>query len=124
MTTRTINCPLHGFITLTPRMCQIVDTKEFKKLYDSGITHLNIGSGYEITIRDLAKMIAEIVGFTGELDYDNSKPDGASYKVVDINIINAEIAWKPYTSFESGLEKTVAWFSKNYDKWLANSTLA
>ena len=85
---------------------------------------LNIGLGQGLKILEVANLIKKVTGYQGKIIWDNSKPDGASYKVVDINKINAEIAWKPYTSFESGLEKTVAWFSKNYDKWLVNSTLA
>ncbi len=82
---------------------------EFHKLYDSGITHLNIGSGYEITIRDLARMIAEIVGFTGELYYDHSKPDGTLSKLMDSSRIN-QLGWSPHTSLRDGIKKSYQYF--------------
>ena len=85
---------------------------------------LNIGQGKGLKILEVANLIKKVTGYNGEIIWDKSKPDGASYKVVDTNRINTELTWKPYTNFENGLEKTVAWFSKNYDKWLVNFTLA
>ncbi len=72
---------------------------------------LNIGVGRGISIKDLAETIKTAVGYTGEIDWDISKPDGAGYKVLDISRIQNELGWKPKTSFEAGMQKTVEWFA-------------
>ena len=72
---------------------------------------LNIGVGHGISIKELAETIKMAVGYTGEIDWDISKPDGAGYKVLDISRIQNELGWKPKTSFEAGMQKTVEWFA-------------
>ena len=72
---------------------------------------LNIGVGHGISIKELAETIKMVVGYTGEIDWDLSKPDGAGYKVLDISRIKNELGWKPKTSFEAGMQKTVEWFA-------------
>ena len=72
---------------------------------------LNIGVGHGISIKELAETIKMAVGYTGEIDWDLSKPDGAGYKVLDISRIQNELGWKPKTSFEAGMQKTVEWFA-------------
>ncbi|MBU6154226.1 MAG: GDP-L-fucose synthase [Bdellovibrionales bacterium] len=63
---------------------------------------LNVGSGGEITIRDLASLIAKTVGFTGQITFDSTKPDGTPRKVMDSSKIRA-LGWKPQVSLEAGL---------------------
>ncbi len=92
------------------------------KSYDQ-MKPLNIGSGKGIKVLEVANLIKKATGYKGKIIWNISKPDGAQYKVVDSNQINTELAWKPSTTFENGLEKTVRWFSKNYEKWLKNTTL-
>jgi len=74
---------------------------------------LNIGSGKEISINDLTHLIQRIVGYTGKLDYDISKPDGNPRKLLDSSKI-FDLGWKPKTELVTGLEKTYDWFCKNY----------
>ncbi len=76
---------------------------------------LNIGSGEEISIKDLAVKLKKIISFEGELQYDNTKPDGNPRKLIDSKLIN-EMGWKSKTNIETGLKKTYTWFEKNYDK--------
>tara|TARA_X000000368_G_scaffold409605_1_gene391823 strand:+ start:19717 stop:20667 length:951 start_codon:yes stop_codon:yes gene_type:complete len=76
---------------------------------------LNIGSGEEISIKDLALKLKKIISFEGELHYDNTKPDGNPRKLIDSKLIN-EMGWKSKTNIETGLKKTYTWFEKNYDK--------
>lgn len=69
---------------------------------------INIGSGQEVAIRELAEMIAEITGFKGEIEFDESKPDGPMRKLVDSSKIKA--MWSPKISLYDGLLSTVEWY--------------
>lgn len=73
---------------------------------------INVGSGIEISILELAKIIKKIIGFEGELDFDNSMPDGNPRKLLDISKLK-KIGWEHSTSLENGLTKTYDWFLKN-----------
>jgi GDP-L-fucose synthase len=72
---------------------------------------LNVGTGEEISIRDLALMVKDVVGFGGELQFDNSKPDGTPRKLMDSSRLHA-LGWKHATSLKEGLEKTYKHFLK------------
>lgn len=72
---------------------------------------VNIGTGNDITIADLAAMLAEIIGFSGEIIYDTTKPDGTPIKRLDVSKIN-NLGWYACTSLRAGIEKTYQWFSK------------
>jgi GDP-L-fucose synthase len=65
---------------------------------------VNIGSGQEITIRKLAELVAEVVGFNGKLTFDNSKPDGAPRKLLDITRMK-ELGWEAQTGFREGIHQ-------------------
>ena len=73
---------------------------------------LNVGSGIEISIKDLAYKIKEIIDYEGELIFDKSMPDGNPRKLIDSSKLNA-LGWKPSISLENGLEMTYKWFLKN-----------
>jgi len=90
----------------------MMEKAEAKDLYENGITHLNIGSGKDISISELASTISKIVGFYGEIEYDKSKPDGTPRKLMDVTRIN-KLGWKYRTELEEGIEKTYKWFQKN-----------
>ena len=68
----------------------------------SNINHINVGSGFEIKIKELAKLIKKIVGFEGKIYFDRSKPDGMPRKLLDSKRI-AGLGWKPKISLEKGL---------------------
>ena len=74
---------------------------------------LNIGSGYEITIKELALKIKDIVGFSGEVSFNTSMPDGIERKFLNSNKI-MDLGWSPKVRLEEGLIKTYNWFQKNY----------
>lgn len=76
--------------------------------YD-GMQHVNVGSGCEISIRDLSKKICEVVGFKGEIKFDTSKPDGTMRKVLDNTKIEG-LGWRAKTGLKEGLEKCYADF--------------
>ncbi len=75
---------------------------------------VNIGSGYDISVLDLAKLIKEVVGFKGNLRFKSDMPDGVRQKLLDISKITA-LGWKPSISLKTGLESTYAWYLKNLD---------
>jgi GDP-L-fucose synthase len=72
---------------------------------------INIGTGKDITIGDLALIIRDIVGFKGEIVWDSTKPDGTPKKLLDISRIKA-LGWGPKTSLEEGISKTYEWYLK------------
>ena len=78
--------------------------------YDSDM-HLNIGSGIEISINELASKIASAVGFTGAIQWDSSKPDGTPRKVLDVSRIKA-LGWKPTITLDEGIASTIAWYKE------------
>jgi GDP-L-fucose synthase len=72
---------------------------------------INIGTGKDITIKELALMIRDIVGFRGEIVWDSTKPDGTPKKLLDISRIKA-LGWEPKTSLEEGIRNTYEWYLK------------
>jgi GDP-L-fucose synthase len=75
---------------------------------------INVGTGEEVSIKDLALTIQAIVGYEGELRFDPSKPDGTPRKLMDSSRLH-RLGWQPQTSLKEGLEKTYRWFVENYD---------
>lgn len=73
---------------------------------------INVGVGEDITIKELAEKIKNIVGFKGEIKFDTTKPDGTPRKLVDVSKINA-LGWKASISLEEGLQKVYQWFLNN-----------
>ena len=73
---------------------------------------LNIGSGVEITIYDLAKKIKEVVEFEGQLNFDSTKPDGNPRKLLDSSTIN-KLGWSPEVNLDNGLRLTYRWYLNN-----------
>ena len=78
----------------------------------NGVETVNIGTGEDVSIKELAETIMKIVGFEGNLIFDASKPDGAPRKLLDVSKIN-NLGWKHQTSLENGIQKTLNWIQKN-----------
>ena len=76
------------------------------------VEFVNIGTGIDITIKELAETIRSIVGFTGNLVFDSSKPDGTPRKLLDVSKINNS-GWKHTVSLEEGIQKTLNWIKEN-----------
>jgi GDP-L-fucose synthase len=74
---------------------------------------VNIGAGFEISIRDLAELIVELTGFTGRVVWDESKPDGQPRRMLDTSRANREFGFQAKTGFREGLAKTIAWYREN-----------
>lgn len=80
--------------------------------YDSS-EPVNIGSSFEITIKDLIDIIVKETGFTGEITWDSTKPDGQPRRKLDVSRAKKEFDFESQTSFEEGLRKTIAWYREN-----------
>jgi len=74
--------------------------------------HINVGSGEELSIRQLADQIAQVVGFTGRLEFDPSMPDGTPRKLMDVSRIRA-LGWQPRISLTEGIRSAYAWYLAN-----------
>lgn len=107
--------PLREFLyvdDLAEAIIFMMENIEAKDIYENGITHLNIGTGNDISISELASVISKIVGFNGKIEYDKTKPDGTPRKLMDVSRIN-KLGWKYKTGLEEGIEKTYKWFLNN-----------
>lgn len=80
--------------------------------YD-GPQHINVGTGTDLTVRDVAETIAEVVGYRGTTQWDTSKPDGTPQKLLDVTKL-AEAGWTSRISLREGIGATVSWYRKNY----------
>ncbi|HBR14471.1 MAG TPA: GDP-fucose synthetase [Candidatus Omnitrophica bacterium] len=72
---------------------------------------VNAGCGYDVTIKELSEMVAEAVGYKGDIIFDSSKPDGTAKKLLHNSRIT-KLGWRPRVSLKEGVEKTVAWFKE------------
>jgi GDP-L-fucose synthase len=91
----------------------VFENLDADELYDSlCVSHLNIGTGEDITIKDLAILVGKVVGYQGNLVFDTSKPDGTPRKLLDVKRLH-DRGWKHTTSLESGIQKTYEWFLKS-----------
>lgn len=66
------------------------------------LSHINVGCGYDITIRELAETVARVTGYSGKIEFDASKPDGTPRKLMDSSRLNA-LGWQAKVSLEEGL---------------------
>ncbi len=87
----------------------LMENVEAKDLYENGISHINVGTGEDLTIDELAKLISKITGFKGDIIYDSSKPDGTPRKIMDVSRIHS-LGWHHKTWLEDGIKKTYEWF--------------
>ncbi len=104
--------PLREFLyvgDLAEAIVFLLENLDAGDLYAKGITHINVGSGTEIPIDGLAKVIKEIVGFEGAIRFDAGKPDGTPRKLLDVSRL-AQLGWESKTLLKEGLELTYDWY--------------
>ncbi len=77
---------------------------------------VNLGSGYEISIKDLAEMIVRQTGYQGKLVWDTEKPNGQPRRGLDVSRARERFGWSAQVSFEEGMQRTIGWFKANRDK--------
>ncbi len=80
------------------------------------LSHINVGSGVDCSIRELVETVAKVVGFDGEIDFDSSKPDGSPRKLLNVEKLSS-MGWKNKTSLTEGLEGTYRWFVGNQESY-------
>ena len=80
------------------------------------LSHINVGTGVDCTIRELAETMAKVVGFTGQVVFDSMKPDGTPRKLLDVSRL-ADLGWRYAIGLEQGLTKTYQWFLANQDNF-------
>ncbi len=88
----------------------------------NGIDPVNLGSGFEISIKDLAELIAELTGFEGKIAWDTDKPNGQPRRNVDVSKAKVEFGFSAEIHFREGLEELIAWYRDNRD--LADAPIA
>jgi len=86
-----------------------LDDATYQANTEGMLSHINVGTGVDCTIRELAERLAEVTGFTGKLVFDTSKPDGAPRKLMDVSRLNA-LGWQASITLKEGLESTYEWF--------------
>lgn len=80
------------------------------------LSHINVGTGVDCTIRELAETLKRVIGFDGELVFDSSKPDGSPRKLMNVDRLK-RLGWEASISLESGLASTYEWFLKHQDDY-------
>jgi GDP-L-fucose synthase len=83
-----------------------------KEANEKGEIFLNIGTGEDLSIKELANIVKKVVGYRGEIVYDTSKPDGAPRKLLDVSKIN-DLGWKYRIDLEVGIKETYEWYKNN-----------
>tara|TARA_B100000676_G_scaffold63045_1_gene62435 strand:+ start:20787 stop:21752 length:966 start_codon:yes stop_codon:yes gene_type:complete len=92
----------------------VLENVDAEDIYSKNISHLNVGSGEDISIADLAKTISNTVMYEGEIQFELNKPDGTLRKLMDNSRIKS-FGWKPTISLEEGLKSTYNWYRANED---------
>lgn len=77
------------------------------------LSHINVGTGEDCTIRQLAEALARVIGYEGRLEFDATKPDGTPRKLMDVSRLSA-MGWRPEIALEDGLQQTYRWFLENH----------
>ncbi|NWK49274.1 GDP-L-fucose synthase [Acinetobacter sp. SwsAc7] len=91
-----------------------LDTETFKSNTQPMLSHINVGTGVDCTIRELAETVAKVTGFQGRLEFDATKPDGTPRKLMDVSRL-ADLGWKASISLEDGLRDAYQWYLNNID---------
>lgn len=89
-----------------------LETDLYKAKTEPMLSHINVGTGIDCTIKELAETMASVVGFKGNIVFDNSKPDGTPRKLMDVSRLKS-LGWESSISLEHGLKTTYQWFLKN-----------
>jgi GDP-L-fucose synthase len=89
-----------------------LNRSKYESCTNKNLSHVNIGTGSDVTIAQLAQIIAKVIGFKGEIVFDTSKPDGTPRKLMSIEKIKA-LGWQAEYDLETGLKQTYAWFLNN-----------
>ena len=92
-----------------------IDKKILDKETSPMVSHVNVGTGVDVSIKNISKIIKEVVGFPGKVVFDTKMPDGPKRKLLDISKIE-NLGWKPAINLKDGLKQTYNWFLENSKK--------
>lgn len=90
--------------------------EQYQSVTQPMLSHINVGTGIDVTIRELAETVGKVVGFGGQLVFDNTKPDGAPRKLMDTDKLH-RLGWRPRYDLESGLVNAYNWFLENQQQF-------
>ena len=93
-----------------------LDDETYRANTQPMLSHINVGSGVDCSIRELAETIARVTGFRGRLTFDAGKPDGAPRKLMDVSRLKS-LGWQPSIGLEEGLRDAYAWFVENQERF-------
>ena len=91
-----------------------LERQKYETVISKQATHINVGTGYDITIKKLAEQVSLIVGYKGNIIFDDGKPDGTPRKLLDVTKLE-DLGWNSSIDLEEGLKNTYEWYSKNKD---------
>lgn len=89
-----------------------LDEETYKKHTHPMLSHVNVGSGLDCSIKEMAETMARVVGFSGDVIFDSSRPDGTLRKLLDVTRLN-QLGWRYSIELEDGLKRTYEWFVNN-----------
>ncbi|WP_151867782.1 GDP-L-fucose synthase [Acinetobacter soli] len=92
-----------------------LDEATFKANTQPMLSHINVGTGLDCTIRELAETVAKVTGYTGKLSFDATKPDGTPRKLMDVSRLG-KLGWKASISLEDGLKNAYQWYLENIEQ--------
>ncbi|MBD3768104.1 MAG: GDP-L-fucose synthase [Gammaproteobacteria bacterium] len=93
-----------------------LDSEIYQRETQPMLSHINVGTGVDCTIKELTETVAKVVGYQGEIHWDSTKPDGTPRKLMDVSRLE-RLGWKAKISLEEGLTKTYAWFLAHQDSF-------
>ncbi|WP_029408454.1 GDP-L-fucose synthase [Thiomicrorhabdus sp. Milos-T2] len=93
-----------------------LDNEIYQKETQPMLSHINVGTGVDCTIRELVETVAKVTGYEGQIEFDATKPDGAPRKLMDVSRLE-RLGWKAKTSLEEGLAMTYEWFLAHQDDY-------
>jgi len=93
-----------------------LDNETYQKETQPMLSHINVGTGVDCTIRELVETVAKVTGYQGKIEFDATKPDGAPRKLMDVSRLE-RLGWKAKTSLEEGLAMTYEWFLAHQDDY-------
>ena len=113
--------PMREFLHVNDMAAASIHVMELdKKIYDENtepmLSHINVGTGIDCTIRELVETVAKVIGFDGEIVFDATKPDGAPRKLMNVDRLKS-LGWQYSYSLEEGLQDAYQWFLDNQDNF-------
>lgn len=93
-----------------------LDNETYQNETSPMLSHINVGTGIDCTIKELTETVAKVIGYQGKIEWDASKPDGTPRKLMDVSRLE-RLGWKAKTNLEKGLMKTYDWFLANQDSF-------